>query len=110
MNYDDVQVRRVVADENAVSNGLVTNNVMVRVHKVVVTGDGSNVVSVDLHDDSNASNALLIKISLSGQETTGSKFSRYVESDHNPPVEFKSGVALNLTGNTAAVYLYYTKK
>ena len=108
--YDDVQVRRVTADENAVSNGLVTNSVMVRVHKVVVTGDGSNAVSVDLHDDSNASNALLIKISVSSNEVFSGEFERYTQADFNPPVEFKSGVAFNVTGNTVVAYLYYTKK
>ena len=107
--YDDVQVRRLTADENAVSNGLVTNNVVVRIHKVAITGDGSNIVSVDIHDDTNASNATLIKISVSGNTDISGKFDQFVQADYYPPVAFTKGVAFNLTGNTAVVYCYYTK-
>ena len=107
--YDDVYVRRVTADENAASNGLVSNAVSIRVHKVVVTGDGSNAVSVDIHDDSNASNAALIKISVASNERFAGEFSRFTQANFSPPVSFNTGVSFNLTGNTAVVYLYFTR-
>ena len=106
---DDAYVRRVTADENAASNGLVSNAVSVRVHKIIVTGDGSNVVSADIHDDINASNALTIKISVASNERFSGEFSRFTQADFNPPALFDTGVSFNLTGNTAVVYLYYSR-
>ena len=107
--YDHLSVRRITTDENAASNGLVTNSVLALIHKVVVTGDGSNVVSADIHDDSNASNAALIKISLASNERFAGEFSRFTQADFNPPVQFTSGVSVNVTGNTVVAYIYYTK-
>ena len=106
---DDAYVRRVTADENAASNGLVSNAVSVRVHKIILTGDGSNAVSADIHDDANASNATLIKISVASNERFSGEFSRFTQADFNPPILFDTGVSFNLTGNTAVAYLYYSR-
>jgi hypothetical protein len=107
--YDPVRVLRVTADSVAASNGLVTNSVIALIHKVVVTGDGSNVVSANIHDDTNASNAALIKISVSANEEFATEFDRFVQADFNPPVQFNTGVSIDVTGNTAVAYVYYTK-
>ena len=107
--YDSVRVLRVTADSVAASNGLVTNNVITRIHKVVLIGDGSNVVSVNIHDDTNASNAALIKIALSTNEQFAGEFERFEQADFNPPVEFNKGVSIDVTGNAVVVYAYYTK-
>ena len=108
-HYDNLKVLRVTADSVAASNGLVTNSVIALIHKVVLVGDGSNVVSANIHDDTNASNAALIKISLSSNEEFATEFDRFVQSDFNPPVEFTTGVSIDVTGNTVVAYVYYTK-
>ena len=107
--YDNLRVLRVTADSVAASNGLVTNSVIALIHKVVLTGDGSNVVSANIHDDSNASNAALIKISVSANENFANEFDRFVQADFNPPVAFTTGISVDVTGNTVVAYVYYTK-
>ena len=107
--YDDVYVRRVAADENAASNGLVSNAVSVRVHKVSIVGALSNATSVNIHDDTNASNALLIKAQLSTSPAFAGTFELYAEATFGPPIAFNTGISLDLTGTGAVVYLYYTR-
>jgi len=107
--YDDVYVRRVSADENAASNGLVSNAVSVRVHKVTIDGALSNATSVAIHDDSNASNAALIKINISTSPMYAGTFELYKDVSFNPPVVFNSGISLNVTGTGVVAYLYYSR-
>ena len=107
--YDDVYVLRVTGDSVAASNGLVSNAVSVRVHKVTIDGALSNSTSVAIHDDSNASNAALIKIRVATSPAFAGTFELYKEADFNPPVVFSTGISLDLTGTGAVVYLYYSR-
>ena len=110
--YDAVSVHTVSADENAASNGLISNGVatVLYLHKAVLTGDGSNAVLADVYDDINVSNSATIKVSMNTSEVSDAgQYERMITLDFNPPIAFNKGVSSNLTGNTATLRLYYTR-
>lgn len=110
--YDDLQVFGSNGDSIAASNVLIaqnSNKVSVRVYKVVLIGDGSNALTLAIHDDENNSNSSLIKISMAANQEYSGQFRRQTVQDFNPPVVFNSGVSFNITGNGGTYYAYYTR-
>ena len=113
--YDQATVFSVSADSDGASNGIInatTNKSAVLIHKVVVYNatNGSNLVSVALNDHANiGSSATLIFLTTypSGAATT---FKQYASETFEPPVLFKAGVSLNLTGTNASVLVYYSRR
>src|SRR3990167_3353341 len=104
--YDDMQVHVVTADEAAASNGIVALG-RIRIHKVVLEGDGSNALQAQLHNQLTVTGTA--EISLAANEQFAGEFSRYNEVNFNPPVPYFTGLSTNLTGNGGTVRIYYSR-
>ena len=104
--YDDAYVFVATTDDAAASNAIVAKGA-IRIHKVCIEGDGSNVVSVQLH------NALTVtgtaEISLTVNEQFATEFGRYAGSNFEPPFRFGVGLSINITGNAATARIYYSR-
>ena len=106
MGYDEAYVLVRTASEPASSNGLVAKG-RIRIHKVVLQGDGSNALSVDLYNALTATGT--IQIGVVQHATTGTVFSRLAQSDFDPPVVFDVGLSMTFTGNGGTVRIYYSR-
>lgn len=109
MSYDPVSYHIVTADETGGSNGIVPKHGRIKIHKVVLQGDGSNAVAVALHDAATIVGTAVI--GLANHETvvdvTG-KYTTITQSDFNPPVPFEVGLSIDVTGTGAIARVYYT--
>lgn len=104
--YDDLYVHVVSADETAASNGLVAKGA-IRIHLVVLEGDGSNALQVQLHDQLTVIGTA--EISLAMNEQFATEFERYRSEQFDPPIRFNTGLSINLTGNGGTARIYYTR-
>ena len=104
--YDDLYVHVVTADEAAASNVLVAKGA-IRIHKVCIEGDGSNVVSVQIHNAATVTGTA--EISLTVNEQFATEFGRYAEANFHPPMRFGVGLSTNITGNAAVCRIYYSR-
>lgn len=107
--YDPAMVHSITADEDGVSNGLVTKHGRILVHKLVLDGGASNAeLSVLVHDFATVAGAPTAKLGLRVPVVaTGGVFGSYAESNFDPPVPFEVGLSINVT-NTGTVRIYYT--
>lgn len=104
--YDDCYAHVGTADEAAASNGIVAKG-PIRIHKVVLEGDGSNALQVQFHNQLTVTGTA--EINLAANEQFANEFQRYCEADFSPPIRFGVGLSINLTGNGGTYRLYYTR-
>ena len=107
--FDTLEVYIATADEIAASTALVVSGESVKVHGVILVGDGSNALSIALHNDVNSSNASAIKVFVSANEAFSGTFDVFTPMMFANPVHFDKGISTNLTGNGGTAYIYYTK-
>jgi len=103
---DPVYVHVVTTDEAAASNGLVAKGA-IYIHKVVLEGDGSNALTVQLHNQLTVTGTA--EISLAATAYAAAIFNRYVEANFGSPIRFGVGLSTNLTGNGGTCRIYYSR-
>ena len=107
-HYDPAIVLVGTADSDGTSNAIVAKGA-IKIHKVVLEGDGSNILTVKLYDDINTSNAAKAYISLAANEVFSGEFKRYSEANFNPPVRYDLGLSVDITGNAGTYRIYYSR-
>jgi len=106
--YDNASVLSVTSNSVAASNAIVSGGGAIRVHKVTLNGDGSNALILDVYNQLTVTGTPEISIR-ANQEFSG-QFSRYIEADFDPPVEYNVGLTLAFTGNGPIGKVYYTRR
>ena len=104
--YDDCQVHVGTADETAASNGIVAKG-SIRIHKLVIEGDCSNALQVQVHNQLTVTGTA--EISLAMNEQFSGEFERYKDVSFSPPIRFSVGLSFNVTGNGGTYRLYYSR-
>mgnify|MGYP001607839095 FL=1 len=104
--YDPANVFVGTADSDGASNGIVAIGA-IKIHKVVLEGDGSNVLTVQLHNQASITGTA--EISLAANEVFATEFKRYTEANFSPPVRFGVGLSVNITGNAGTYRVYYSR-
>jgi hypothetical protein len=104
--YDPVNVFIRTADSDGTSNGIVATG-RIKVHKVVLSGDSSNLVTALLYNSNAIGVAGTELIALASP--IAAPFGRNQFADFNPPVPFEIGLSIDITGNGAVCRVYYTR-
>ena len=117
--YDSVSVYRTTGDESGTSNGIISatassNKTAIRVHKVVLvleSGNASTAMTVVINDHLTiASSATIISLAASsGSAMAEDEYDHYVEANFSPPVQFNTGLSVNVGTQPCACYVYYTR-
>ena|SRR3990167_197227 len=103
---DPVSVLVLTVDSLAATNALVSTHGRILVHKVTLTGNGSNALTVDLYNALTVTGSAVIVLAM-GSQAAGI-FDRYAEANFDKPVPFDIGLTVDLTGNGGTVRIYYT--